>query len=141
MGRAERPIPWILPLSCGAVEDRPITHHVVARDTDLFEGDLIACEIDGREIGVCRIAGELHAVSLRCTHAAWLMKDGPLVGCELVCAAHGARFDVRDGHPTGGPATKPLDTWPVRVRDGLVEVALPRRRSPRRPVAGGPGAT
>ena len=126
------------------MEDLPVTHHAVARDEELREGGLLAVEADGREIALCRVEGAIHAVALRCTHAAWPMRDGPLEGCELVCVAHGARFDVRDGHPTAGPAERPLETWPVRVRDGWIEVALPPRparrpRTPRRPLATGPG--
>lgn len=126
------------PLCCDAVDDRAETppdeaiHHDVAADDTLAEGGMLPVEIDGREIAVCRVAGVLHAVSLRCTHAAWAMRDQPLDGFELVCSLHGARFDVRDGSPTAGPARGPLDRWPVRVRDGRIEVALPRRRAPER---------
>jgi len=115
-------------------------HHDVAADADLGDGEMISAVVDGRELALCRVGGTIHAVSLRCTHAAWLMKDGPLEGVELVCGLHGARFDVRDGHPTCGPARGPLDAWPVRVRAGRVEVALPPRRPERSPVAAGPGA-
>lgn len=115
-------------------------HHDVAADGDLQEGEMVSAVVDGRELAVCRVDGQIYAVSLRCTHAAWLMKDGPLEGVELVCGLHGARFDVRDGHPTCGPAERPLDTWPVRVRAGRVEVALPPRRRGRRPLAAGSGA-
>lgn len=133
------------PLSCAAVDDLEELdddaprHHDVAPEAALGDGEMLAVEIDGREIAVCRVAGTLHAVSLRCTHAAWAMRDGPLEGFELVCGLHGARFDVRDGSPTAGPARGPLDRWPVRVRQGRIEVALPPRRRPRRrPLAGRP---
>ncbi len=117
------------------MEQSTAVHHAVARDDALAEGAVLACEADGREIALCRVEGAIYAVALRCSHAAWPMKDGPLEGCELVCVAHGARFDVRDGHPTAGPAERPLDTWPTRLRDGWIEVALPPRRRPTRPVA------
>ena len=43
---------------------------------------------------------------------------------RLVCPLHGASFDIRDGRVLGPPALVPLATHPVRVTDGMVEVAL-----------------
>jgi glycine/D-amino acid oxidase-like deaminating enzyme/nitrite reductase/ring-hydroxylating ferredoxin subunit len=50
--------------------------------------------------------GELHAVSLRCTHLGCLLRFN---GAETSwdCPCHGSRFDV-DGAVLAGPATKPL---------------------------------
>jgi nitrite reductase/ring-hydroxylating ferredoxin subunit len=105
----------------------PTARHDVAADADVAEGEILACEIDGREIGIARAGGRLHAVSLRCTHAAWLMNDTPLERSEIVCSLHGARFDVRDGCPTAGPARGPLQTFPVHVHEGRIEVEVPVR--------------
>lgn len=120
-----------------ASEEQPETiAHPAGHSTDVAEGAFIPLEIDGRELAVCRVDGVLYAVSLRCTHAAWSMRNGPLLGCELACDLHGARFDVRDGHPTGGPARRPLDTWPVRESEGRIEVMLPARPASRSVLAG-----
>lgn len=110
------------------MNEKPERQHDVGADADFAEGTLVALEIDGRELAVARIAGQLHAVSLRCTHAAWRMDDASLRGSEIVCTQHGARFDLRDGCPTAGPARKALDTYPIRVHDGRVELTLPARR-------------
>jgi nitrite reductase/ring-hydroxylating ferredoxin subunit len=61
--------------------------------------------------------------------------DNPLVSGErttasigdkevLVCTLHGARFDLRDGCPTAGPASKPLATYPIELRDGELYVSF-----------------
>jgi len=84
-----------------------------------------AVEAAGRQLLVCNVGGELYAVSNRCTHAAWPMDGDRLDGWEIVCGLHGARFDVRDGSPTAGPARKPLACYPLRVRDGRIEVRVP----------------
>ena len=113
-------------------------HHDIGAEADFVEGELKAIEVDDREVGVARLDGRLHAASLRCTHAAWLMRDVPLEGVEIVCSLHGARFDLRDGCPTAGPAQRPLDTYPVRVRAGRVEIEMPPRPpGPRRRTADG----
>ncbi len=45
-------------------------------------------------------------------------------GMEIICTLHGARFDLRDGCPTAGPASRPLATFPIELRDGELYVSL-----------------
>jgi len=81
------------------------------------------------QLTVCvyNIGGELYALEDRCSH-----DDGPL--CEgdwdpeegiVVCPRHGANFDIRTGEPLTLPAYEPVDTFPVRVEDGLIKVEVP----------------
>jgi 3-phenylpropionate/trans-cinnamate dioxygenase ferredoxin subunit len=79
------------------------------------------------DVGVYNCGGDLVAVEDRCSH-----DDGPLCEgdwepdeCVVVCPRHGSRFDIRSGRPLTLPAYQPVDTYPVRVRDGLVVVELP----------------
>ena len=78
----------------------------------------------GRDLLIANVDGRLHAFGERCTHAAWSLADGELRGCEIVCALHGARFDLRTGEPTAPPASKPLQTFPVRTLGDRVEVQV-----------------
>ena len=75
-------------------------------------------------VGVYNLNGELYAIEDRCSH-----DDGPL--CEgdfdpdegvVVCPRHGANFDIRTGQALTLPAYLPVDTFPVRVVDGIVKV-------------------
>jgi 3-phenylpropionate/trans-cinnamate dioxygenase ferredoxin subunit len=77
--------------------------------------------------GVYNLDGELCALEDRCSH-----DDGPL--CEgdwdpaegiVVCPRHGANFDIRTGEPLTLPAFEPVETYPVRIESGTVEVDLP----------------
>ncbi|MDQ3888960.1 MAG: non-heme iron oxygenase ferredoxin subunit [Actinomycetota bacterium] len=75
-------------------------------------------------VGVYNIDGEFYALEDRCSH-----DDGPLVEGEwepdeavVVCPRHGARFDIRTGRALSLPAYLPVDTFPVRVDDGVVKV-------------------
>jgi 3-phenylpropionate/trans-cinnamate dioxygenase ferredoxin subunit len=79
------------------------------------------------DVGVYNIDGELRALEDRCSH-----DDGPL--CEgdwdpeegvVVCPRHGANFDIRTGEPLTLPAFEPVDTYPVRIESGVVEVDIP----------------
>ncbi len=59
-----------------------------------------------------------------CTHARALLSDGSFdrVRCTVECPLHGAEFDVRSGAALTLPATEEAATYPVRVREGMVEV-------------------
>ena len=79
------------------------------------------------EIGVYNCGGEYFAIEDRCSH-----DDGPLCegdwdadDCLVVCPRHGSQFDLRTGIPRSLPAYEPVDTFPVRVEDGVVRLEIP----------------
>ena len=96
----------------------------VADAARIAPGKLRAFQVHGREVLVCNVGGQLFALEDRCTHAAVKLSDGRLRGCVLECPLHGGKFDVRDGSVRSGPPMRALATFPVRVRDGHVEVGL-----------------
>jgi 3-phenylpropionate/trans-cinnamate dioxygenase ferredoxin component len=77
-------------------------------------------------VGVYNVGGELYALEDRCSH-----DDGPLVEGDwepdeavAICPRHGARFDIRTGRPLSLPAYEPVETYRVRVEDGVVKVTV-----------------
>jgi nitrite reductase/ring-hydroxylating ferredoxin subunit len=62
-------------------------------------------------------AGEFKAFSSVCTHERCPMSG---VSDRIECTCHGSRFDLRDGSPLRGPATRPLSEIPVRVEGDSV---------------------
>jgi 3-phenylpropionate/trans-cinnamate dioxygenase ferredoxin subunit len=103
-----------------------VSWHHVALPNPLAPGEKIIATLDGKEILVCRVEDDYYAVASRCTHSAWPLASEPIEGMEIVCTLHGARFDLRDGCPTVGPASKPLATFPIELRDGELYVSLKR---------------
>lgn len=103
-----------------------MTERLIARLDTIPEGKAHAVEVDGREIVLCRVDGEVCALSGICTH-----EDRPLSGGEvedgvLTCPWHGARFDIRSGRVLALPALRPLKTFAVRVDgDGQIHLDLP----------------
>lgn len=100
--------------------------HHVALPNPLAPGEKFMATLDGKEILVCRVEDDYYAVASRCTHSAWPLASEPIEGMEIICTLHGARFDLRDGCPTVGPANKPLATFPIELRDGELYVSLRR---------------
>jgi 3-phenylpropionate/trans-cinnamate dioxygenase ferredoxin component len=77
-------------------------------------------------VGVYNCGGELYAVEDRCSH-----DDGPLCEgdwdvdtCVVTCPRHGSNFDITSGRPLSLPAYEPVETFPVRVEDGVVKVEV-----------------
>ena len=78
----------------------------------------------GTYVGVYNCGGELYAIEDRCSH-----DDGPLCEgewdedlCRVVCPRHGSAFELSSGRPLSLPAYQPVETYPVRVVDGMVRV-------------------
>lgn len=88
-------------------------------------GGLRGVEAGGRALVLCNVAGALHAVEDRCPHVAVPLREGRLDGALLECPLHGGRVDVRDGSPAAPPIRRPVAVYPVRVREGQVEIGLP----------------
>ena len=78
---------------------------------DIPAGEAKAVQDHHGKTGVYRDdAGNLHAVSLRCTHLGCLLRFNQ-AEVSWDCPCHGSRFDV-DGNVLEGPATRPLPQRP-----------------------------
>ena len=77
-------------------------------------------------IGVYNAGGELYAIEDRCSHDDGPLAEGDWEPEELVaiCPRHGARFDIRTGRALSLPAYLPVETFPVRIVDGVVKVIV-----------------
>jgi naphthalene 1,2-dioxygenase ferredoxin component len=91
---------------------------------NLAEGEVLAVEIEARQIAIFDCNGTLYATDDICTHAQARLSDGWLDGETIECPLHAARFDVRSGEVLAPPATESLKTYAVRVVDDAIEVAI-----------------
>jgi 3-phenylpropionate/trans-cinnamate dioxygenase ferredoxin subunit len=97
----------------------------VAPSDGIPAGGVLVVTVKEVDILLCRTAdGALYAVENLCTHEFSPLGPGRLVGCEIECPKHGARFDVRTGEVTRLPAAAPIRTFPVKVEDGRVLVDM-----------------
>lgn len=70
-----------------------------------------------------RVGDAVHAVHDTCTHALESLSGGWVDGDRIECPRHGATFSLVDGEALTPPASFPLPTFPVEIRDGRVLVA------------------
>jgi len=91
---------------------------------DIEEKSFSTFEINGTGIAICRFRDEYFAIENRCSHALSTFDEGRMRGYRSMCPLHGGTFDIRDGSCTGLPATQPIRSFPLRIVDGMIEVAL-----------------
>jgi 3-phenylpropionate/trans-cinnamate dioxygenase ferredoxin subunit len=88
------------------------------------DGCLKAVTANGEAIVLARSDGEIFALEDRCSHQDFPLSDGELEDGKLECVFHGARFDVRTGKAVQLPATQPVRTFPVEVREDGIYVRI-----------------
>ncbi|HVE24578.1 MAG TPA: bifunctional 3-phenylpropionate/cinnamic acid dioxygenase ferredoxin subunit [Sporichthya sp.] len=77
-------------------------------------------------LAVFNVDGLLYAIDDTCTHANASLSDGDVdpVDCTVECPFHIAQFDLRTGKPQSLPASKPVRTHTVEIRDGVITVLV-----------------
>src|SRR5215472_17611523 len=96
----------------------------VAHSSELPPGGKLLAEIDGRAIALFNVGGDYYAMDDLCTHDGGPLAEGELLGAEIQCPRHGARFDVRTGKALCLPAIEPVTVHQVEVRGEEIFVAL-----------------
>jgi len=78
--------------------------------------------VDGNDVLLCNVGGEIYAVEDVCTHDGGALDQGELEECRIMCPRHGAYFDVKTGAALTLPAIVPLKTYPVRIEGDEIVV-------------------
>lgn len=99
----------------------------VAALTAVREGEARGFDVEGEEVVLCSVDGEIYALQGMCTHQALPLDGGEVADGTLTCEWHGASFDVCTGTARTLPATRRLRTFETVVRDGAVFIRLEER--------------
>ena len=105
-------------------DDQAAWHDAAAAD-QVPDGDVIAAQVNGREIALVRLGEDLFAIDATCTHGAaslcggFVEPDG-----SIECPLHQGRFDVKTGRALCAPLTEDLLVHAVRVDGGRLWVRL-----------------
>jgi anthranilate 1,2-dioxygenase ferredoxin subunit len=93
---------------------------------EIAEGAVREYSVGGEEIAVARCDGDLYAFAALCTHAHAYLAEGYVDTdlCLIECPLHGGQFDLATGGVRALPPTEPIKTYPCRVVDGQLEVAV-----------------
>lgn len=98
----------------------------VCRVDELMPGEARRVEVNGVPIAVFNFHGEVYALDDTCSHALASLADGIIEeeDYQVECPKHGSLFDVRTGAPRSLPATRPVATHPVTIKDDEIYVEV-----------------
>jgi 3-phenylpropionate/trans-cinnamate dioxygenase ferredoxin component len=88
----------------------------------LVPGDWEMADLEDTEVAVFNLDGKLYAIEDLCTHDGGYITGGRVDGDQITCPRHNARFSVRNGACITAHAYEPISTYPVRVKDGMIQV-------------------
>ena len=88
---------------------------------DVTPGRGVVRIVNGAEIAIMRDGDSVYALGNLCPHRGGQIGDGHVEDGKAICPLHAWDFDLRTGISPFNPDDK-LPTYPVRVRDGAVEV-------------------
>ncbi len=94
----------------------------VCAESALADGENIIADVDGTEVAIFKLEGQFYAIEDVCTHDGAEIASGELDGDEIICPRHGARFCVKTGEVKCAPAYENVDTFPIRIEDGRVQI-------------------
>jgi chlorite dismutase len=91
---------------------------------ELAPGERKTVFLEGKMVGLFNIGGEIYALNNRCTHARGPLTEGTINAeeCTVVCPWHYGKFDLRSGAALDGVVRKPVETYQVEMRDGMIFV-------------------
>ena len=106
----------------------------------LREGRSVA--VGDREIAIFNLDGRYAAIDAACPHrggplcdgivtgsAAPSLACGPLKGHAVVCPLHGWKIDLDTGNVLKPDVSVKVETYEVRVKEGVIEVNLPESKA------------
>ena len=96
----------------------------VAQLEDVPADTMLQVELDGQKIVLARVGERVFALHDECTHEEFPLSSGELVGKQVTCVLHGARFDLETGSPRALPAVRPVKTYEARVEGEEVQVRV-----------------
>ena len=88
----------------------------------MADNENIVVDVDGTDVAIFKLDGKFYAIEDVCTHDGAEIASGELEGDEIICPRHGARFCVKTGAVKSAPAYEAVDTFPVRIEEGQLQI-------------------
>jgi chlorite dismutase len=93
---------------------------------ELAPGKSKTVYLQGQQVALFNVQGELFALSNRCSHARGPLSAGVVEQddrtCTVTCPWHYAKFDLTTGQVVDGVASAPVPAYTVKVQDGMIYV-------------------
>ena len=96
----------------------------VATTEEVPPGERIVVEVADHYIAIFNVDHSLYAIEDVCTHDDGPLAEGELIGTEIECPRHGAKFDITTGKVLSMPAIKPVPRYEVRIQEGEIQILI-----------------
>ena len=96
----------------------------VATTGELAPGRAKRVDVQGKPIALFNLGGTYHAVDDTCPHRGGPLSEGEVVGDEVTCPWHGAKFSVTSGEVLRPPARTGVSRYATRVTGSDIEVEV-----------------
>jgi 3-phenylpropionate/trans-cinnamate dioxygenase ferredoxin subunit len=80
--------------------------------------------VNGEKIAVFNLGGKFYAIADTCSHEEASLAEGEIIGTQVECPRHGARFDITTGRNLTLPAVVPVKKYEVKVEGGKIFVVM-----------------
>lgn len=100
--------------------------HPVIKASELEDEEPEHARIGDTLVCVVKQDGEIYAINDVCTHEFALLSEGFCDEGEVECPLHQARFDIKTGKCTAGPAEESVASYKVKIEDDQVYVGVPK---------------
>jgi 3-phenylpropionate/trans-cinnamate dioxygenase ferredoxin subunit len=99
-----------------------IDFEIVATLEEIPDGEMKQVVVKGEPVGLYRVGEDVYAIHDICTHEEAYLSDGFFEpeDLEVECPLHGSHFNVQSGEVRILPATRPVDTYPVKVEGSKI---------------------
>jgi 3-phenylpropionate/trans-cinnamate dioxygenase ferredoxin component len=94
----------------------------VAKTTDLPAGSAAQVLVNNRKIAIFNLDGVFYAIEDTCSHRGAPLSEGSVMGEEVECPLHGARFNLKTGAHLCPPAPKGVAAFRVQVSGDDVQI-------------------
>lgn len=90
----------------------------VAKTDEIGPGQLKHVEVEKKEILIANIDGKFYSLDDRCSHMNASLAKGRVIGSDVVCAFHAAKFNLTTGNMINPAVMSPLpmDQLPPQIK-------------------------
>lgn len=82
----------------------------------------MSADAGGDEVLIANVGGDYYAIGAICRHEQWDLSEGNLQGSRVVCAGHGAVWDLKSGKAVFEEQLEDEPVYDVKVEGGYVYV-------------------
>ncbi|WP_337860970.1 Rieske 2Fe-2S domain-containing protein [Ferroplasma sp.] len=102
---------------------------ILFKENEIDDNSVKDVTVKGTPLLVAKSNGKIYVTDLYCTHEQTALSEGFIEGCNIVCSAHFASFNLKNGNVVSGPEgdsdpIKNLKTYNIKIENGVIMVEL-----------------